>query len=139
MSQNKKSVEIYGFPKKVSDKKIKYDIKFPKRINDLKLNPNNLNIFLVGTKSQVELFIIPEDSKEKNITKPRFVFDKNKFGFQFSLFNPKNSYIIASSCFDHSIQIWSVSRQIIYTISSEYMKELSPIPILLLLFLKFII
>ena len=124
LSQDKKSAEIYGFPKKVSDKEIKYEVKFPKRIIDLKLNPNNLNILLAGTKSQVELFIIPEDPEEKNITKPRFVFDKNKFGFQFSLFNPKNSHIIASSCYDHSIQIWSVSRQIIHTISSEYIKEL---------------
>ena len=124
LSQDEKSAEIYGFPKKVSDKEIKYEVKFPKRIIDLKLNPNNLNILLAGNKSQVELFIIPEDPEEKNITKPRFVFDKNKFGFQFSLFNPKNSHIIASSCYDHSIQIWSVSRQIIHTISSEYIKEL---------------
>ena len=124
LSQNYKSAEIYSFTENDSDKKKLTEIKFPKKINDLKLNPNHLNILLVGTKSQIELFIIPEDSKENNITNPRFVFDKNKFGFQFSIFNPKNSHIIASSCFDHSIQIWSVSRQVIHTISCENMMEL---------------
>ena len=122
LSQNLKSAEIYRFPEEDSDKKIsyvKYEIKASERINDLKLNPNHLNILLMGTKSQIELFIIPEDSNIKIIRNPRFVFDKNKMGFQFSIFNPFNSHTLASSCFDHSIQIWSVSRQIIHTVTCK--------------------
>ena len=119
LSQNYTSAEIYLLHKKNSDKKKLCEVEVLDDINDLKLNPNRLNILLVGTQFQIELFIIPEVSKEEIIKTPRFVFDKNKMGFQSSIFNPFNSHTIASSCLDHSIQIWSVSRQIINTISCK--------------------
>ena len=118
LSQNYTTAEIYDYEKD-SDKKKWCEVEVLDEINDLKLNPNCLNILLVGTQVQIELFIIPEDSKEEIIKTPNFVFDKNKIGFQLSIFNPFNSHIIASSCFDHSIQIWSVSRHIIHTISCK--------------------
>ena len=118
LSQNYTTAEIYDY-KKNSDKKKLYEVEVLDDINDLKLNPNRLNILLVGTQFQIGLFIIPEVSKEEIIKTPRFVFDKNTMGFQLSIFNPFNSRIIASSCFDHSIQIWSVSRQLIHIISCK--------------------
>ena len=119
LSQDYESLEIYGFPDTNSDEKKYFEVQVPDEINDLKLNPNHLNILLVGTIQQIEFFIIPEDSKVKIIKSPRFVFDKNKIGFKFSLFNPFNSHIIASSCFDHSIQIWSVTRQMMHIVSCK--------------------
>lgn len=119
LSQDYESLEIYGFPDTNSDEKKYFEVQVPDKINDLKLNPNHLNILLVGTIQQIEFFIIPEDSKVKIIKSPRFVFDKNKIGFNVSIFNPFNSHIIASSCFDHSIQIWSVTRQMMHIVSCK--------------------
>ena len=65
------------------------------------------------------LNIIPEDSQIRVVETPRFVFNKNNTSYCFSIFNPFNSHIIASSCFDHSIQIWSVTRQMMHIVSCK--------------------
>ena len=96
-------------------KEIFCKIKSPYNIQDLKLNPNYLNILLVGTRKQINLFNIPQKSQEELIKKPKFIFNKNAIGFNFAVFNPFNSHIIACA-YDEHIQIWSVRRPVIHKI-----------------------
>lgn len=134
MNRHGKSIEIYKIPLDITvynekiNKKTSFDkneeifceVKVYHKIQDIKLNPNHINILLVGTITKIKLFIIPEDSQIRVVETPRFVFNKNNTSYCFSIFNPFNSHIIASSCYDNSIQIWSVSRPIMHSISCKY-------------------
>ena len=84
-------------------------------ILDLKLNPNYLNVLLVGTLTEICFFIIPEKTQEEKIVKPKFIFRKNINGFYSAVFNPFNSHIIACSNL-YFIQIWSVKNPTIHKI-----------------------
>ena len=83
-------------------------------IQDLKLNPNYLNVLLVGTYTEICFFIIPEKRQEEIIEKPKFIFPKIINAFYSAVFNPFNSHIIACSNLPHFIQIWSVRNPIIH-------------------------
>ena len=85
-------------------------------IQDLKLNPNYLNVLLVGTYTEICFFIIPEKRQEEIIEKPKFIFRKIINAFYSAVFNPFNSHIIACSNLPHFIQIWSISNPIIHKI-----------------------
>ena len=85
-------------------------------IQDLKLNPNYLNVLLVGTYSEICFFIIPEKRQEEIIEKPKFIFRKIINAFYSAVFNPFNSHIIACSNYPSFIQIWSVKNPIIHKI-----------------------
>ena len=85
-------IEIYEIPKenensKPASEEIKIGknifckIKERRAIEELKLNPNYLNILLVGTLYEIKFFVIPETSQEKLIENPRFVFKKFFFYF----------------------------------------------------------
>ena len=80
------------------------------------MNPNYLNVLLVGTYPEICFFIIPEKSQKDIIKKPKFKFRKNINGFCSSEFNPFNSHIIACSNYPSFIQIWSVKNPIIHKI-----------------------
>ena len=86
-------------------------------IQDLKLNPNYLNVLLVGIYSEICFFIIPEKSQKEKIVKPKFKFRKIINAFYSAVFNPFNSHIIACSIFPCFIQIWSVSNLKIHTLN----------------------
>ena len=92
----------------------KIEVSYP--IKDLKLNPNYLNVLLVGTYPEICFFIIPEKSQKDILKKPKFKFRKNINGFCSSEFNPFNSHIIACSNYPSFIQIWSVKNPTIHKI-----------------------
>ena len=118
-------IEIYEIPKEnensnpVSEeikigKNIFCKIKERRAIEELKLNPNYLNILLVGTLYEIKFFVIPETSQEKLIENPRFVFKKFSSTFKSAVFNPFNSHFIASSFNDYTILFWSVKKPFIH-------------------------
>ena len=84
--------------------------------NDIKefmLNQNYFNILLVVDYQNISFFIIPENSQKNGIIEPRFVFEKKEAGFNSAVFNPFNSHIVACSCLNNTIQIWSVKQPIL--------------------------
>ena len=101
------------------EKKIFCKISLSYPINEIKLNPNHLDILLVGTIRDIKLFTIEQTSEENPIIKPNYVFNKNTASFNSACFNPLNSHIIASSFNDFSIQIWSINKPFIHTIKCE--------------------
>ena len=135
VSQVKKLIEIYEIPLEIKspkskikpesvsiikEKKLFCKIEASHYIKDLKLNPNHLNILLVGTQKEIEFFIFPETSQEETIKNPRFIFNNNTSPFESAVFNPFNSHIIASSFNDYTIQIWSIIKPFIQKIICSY-------------------
>ena len=118
VNQNDEIIEIYEIPNEIENSKSKIKllckIKETEIIKDLQLNPNYLNVLLVGTYHEIKFFVIPETTQEKLIEKPRFVFNKFSSAFNSAVFNPFNSHIIASSFDDFTILFWSVKEPFIH-------------------------
>ena len=87
-------------------------------IKKFRLNQNYFNILLVVNTEKILFFDISEISQNVEIKEPRFVYEKNVAGFYSAIFNPFNSHIIACSCSNNTIQVWSVKQPFIQKIES---------------------
>ena len=125
VNKNNEIIEIHEIPKENENSKpASEEIKIAKNIfckikerriiEELKFNPNHLNILLVGTFNEIKFFVIPEISQKKLIENPRFVFNKFSSAFKSAVFNPSNSHFIASSFTDYTILFWSVKKPFIH-------------------------
>ena len=78
-------------------------------VSKFKLNPNYLYVLLVVTLNKgILLFNIPKNCQKKEIVNYQFNFKIDEFDIYSAVFNPFNSHIIACSCSDKIIRIWSV-------------------------------
>ena len=79
-------------------------------IIDIKLNPKYHTIFMVVTEENILFYVI--DTEINIISKPRFIFNKEKYNFLSAIFNPSKSHIITCSCkgYDTNILIWSIGK-----------------------------
>ena len=120
INQDDEIIEIFEIPKKMENSKSNIKplckVKETETIIELKMNPDYLNVLLVGTYNNIKFFVIPETSQEKLIENPRFVFNKFSSTFNSAVFNPLDSHIIASSFNDCTIKFWSVDKPFIHQI-----------------------
>ena len=120
INQDDEIIEIFEIPKKMENSKSNIKplckVKETETIIELKMNPDYLNVLLVGTYNNIKFFVIPETSQEKLIENPRFVFNKFSSTFNSAVFNPLDSHIIASSFNDCTIKFWSVNKPFIHQI-----------------------
>lgn len=68
---------------------------------------------MVITPEAIEFFVFPETFQNEEIVrfnKPRFVFNMQNSTFKSAIFNPSMSHLIACSCNDLTIQIWSIRK-----------------------------
>ena len=66
------------------------------------------------------LFNIPKNPQKEAIINYDFIFNIDKIKINSASFNPYNSHIIACSCSNSTIQIWSVKEPAIQKISYSY-------------------
>ena len=132
VKKRKNEIEIYQIPLEINQAetnlkeygKLFCTINPSCSIKDFKLNPNYLNILVIVNYQKVLFFDINECSQKKGNANPKFVYDKNEVGFNSIVFNPFNSHIVACSCLNPMIQVWSVKRPSIlkipcYNIATE--------------------
>jgi len=75
---------------------------------------------MVITPEAIEFFVFPESFENEEIVrfnKPRFVFNMQNSTFKSAIFNPSMSHMIACSCNDLTIQIWSIRKPSIQKIA----------------------
>ena len=75
---------------------------------------------MVITPEAIEFFVFPESFQNEEIVrfnKPRFVFNMQNSTFKSAIFNPSMSHMIACSCNDLTIQIWSIRKPSIQKIA----------------------